>query len=511
MTTRHRAADRNSFDYIIVGAGSSGCVIANRLTGDADTTVLLLEAGGPDSKPGIHAPNAWLSLLGTDVDWNYVTEADPRLNGRENVWPRGKVLGGSSSINAMVYIRGHRLDYERWRQLGNEGWSYSEILPYFLKSEDNQRGASEFHGSGGPLSVTDNPSPTAPGLAFLEAAVELGYKGQRDWDFNGGHQEDGAGLYQSTIKDGRRHSAAAAFLTTILDRGNLEVRTWSHVTHLLWSANRVEGIGYVHQGQTHQARAEREVIISAGAVESPKLLMLSGIGPADHLRSHGIPVVADLPGVGENLQDHPAVAVEYRSTVELSRAYAGSESGLFVRTRARSTTESPDLQFHFGRSLISEDHSFVFLPTLAQPQSTGSIELRSSKPLDAPAIRPNYLHREADVDVFVEGIELSRSLAAASAFDGMRGDEVLPGPDVKTDQQVRSYIRDTVSTLFHPSCTCRMGSDDGAVVDPQLNVYGVEGLRIADASVMPAVVNGNLNASCIMIGERVADLINASR
>ena len=359
--------------------------------------------------------------------------------------------------------------------------------------------------------MTDNPSPTAAGLAFLEAAVELGYEGRRDWDFNGAKQEDAAGLYQSTIKDGRRHSVAAAFLTPILNRQHLTVRPWSQVTGLLWSGSRVDGVEYVHEGQIRQARVEGEVILSAGAIESPKLLMLAGVGPAEHLRAHGIQAVADLPGVGQNLQDHPAVAVAYRSTRELPRLYAGSESGLFVRTRGRSAAGSPDLQFHFGASVIPEDPSLLFLPTLAQPQSRGHIELRSSDPLQAPVIRPNYLQSEADVDVLVEGIELSRALTATHAFDRLRGDEVLPGPEVKTDQHIRSYIRDTVTTLFHPSCTCAMGSDDMAVVDPQLRVRGIERLRVVDASVMPVLVNANLNATCIMIGERAADLVKEAR
>jgi choline dehydrogenase len=503
------------YDYIVIGAGSAGCVLANRLTEDGKTTVLLLEAGNPPSLPEHQVPLAWVKLWGTEADWAYFTEEEPYLNNRKIYCPRGKVLGGTSAINAMIYIRGSRYDYDHWQELGNPGWSYQDVLPYFKKSENQQHGASQFHGADGLLSVTD---PLAPGITshrFVDAAVALGYG--HNPDFNGA-QQHGAGLYQLTVKDGQRHSTATAFLLPILDRPNLTVTTGALVTRLLFEGTRTTGVEYIHQGTIHQSFVQQEVILSAGAIDSPKLLMLSGIGNAEHLQALDIPVVVDLPGVGQNLQDHLHVAVAYQATQDLQPDFTSNiaEAGLFLHTEGRLDV-APDLQFFSGPILWThpaytrEGPGFSATACITHPQSRGSLTLRSASPQDIPIIRMNYLQNESDSQKLLAGIKIIRQILQSSAFDEFRGEEVAPGADNHNDEALLAYIRETCDSVYHPVGTCKMGTDPDSVVDPELRVHGVEGLRVVDASIMPTLTTGNTNAPTIMIGEKAADLIKAAK
>ncbi len=504
-----------NYDYIVIGAGSAGCVVANRLTEDSKTTVLLLEAGNPDTKPEIQIPVECIHLLGTEVDWAYFSEPEPYLNNRKIFCPRGKVLGGSSSINFLMYIRGNPHDYNQWQELGNPGWSYQDLLPYFKKSEHSSRGACEYHGVDGELSVTDIISPAVVSQRFVDAAVALGYDDNPD--FNGPHQE-GAGLYQYTVKDGKRHSTAAAFLLPILQRPNLTTTTGALVTRLLFEGTRIVGVEYILEGTLHQVRVNQEVILSAGAFDSPKLLMLSGIGDAEYLQSLGISVVVDLPGVGQNLQDHIVVPVPYEAIQDVHPAITSNaiaEAGLFAHSEGNQEV-TPDLQLIFGPILWplpgypNSGVGFTGLMILTHPENIGSVKLRSPDRQDAPVIRLNYLQSRSDVQKLIEGIKLIRKLFETSAFDEFRGREVAPGADVTSDEALEAYIRENCSTVFHPVGTCKMGTDPMAVVDSELRVHGVEGLRIVDASIMPTITTGNTNAPTIAIGEKAADLIKAA-
>lgn len=505
-----------SFDYIVIGAGTSGCVVAHRLSEDASSRVLLLEGGGPDTKPEIHDPASLYKLWGSEVDYLYSTEEEPGINHRRMVCNRGKVLGGSSAIHAMIHIRGNPRDFDHWNYLGNEGWSYEEVLPYFNKSEDYVGGASRYHGAGGPLSVINLPDPTPVAHAFVAAALELGFKGGPDWDFNGAEHE-GAGFYQFTItRDGQRASSAVAFLNPIKQRPNLTIATFAQATRLLVENGRVSGVEYRQDGQIKQARANREVIVSAGAYDSPKLLMLSGIGPAAHLQAHGIPVIADRPGVGGNLLDHLRMPVIFKNTQVQPIPMVLAEAGLLVHTRPHTAAAAPDLQINFNAAvpaLVPPDYpgdprlTYNFITILAQPQSQGAVTLRSADPGDPPVIRHHYLECETDVEVMVHSIKLARRMVRTRAMTPFYAGEVMPGEPIQRDEDLREYVRNNVFTIWHPVGTCKMGRDRLAVVDPQLRVYGVRGLRVADASIMPTIPSSNPNAACFMIGEKAADLI----
>ncbi len=505
----------NDYDYIIIGAGSAGCVVANRLSEVPGITVLLLEAGNPDTKPEIQIPAKCISLLGSEVDWGYFSEPEPYLGDRKMFCSRGKVLGGSSSINFMMYVRGNPHNYDHWQSLGNPGWGYQDVLPYFKKSEHQQRGASEFHGVNGELSVTDIKSPAAVSQCFIDACVSMGY--DYNPDFNGTQQE-GAGPYQLTAKDGKRHSAAAAFLLPVLDRPNLTVSTGALVTRLLFEGTRAVGVEYLHEGTLHQVKATQEVILSAGAFDSPKLLMLSGIGDAKYLQSIGISVVADLPGVGQNLQDHILVFLVQQSIQDAHPDITsnGIEAGLFLHSQS-NLEAAPDLQFFFGPiqflppSYAPADSGFTGAVALDRLQNLGTVTLRSTDPKDAPMLQMNYLQHQEDVQKLIEGVKRIRQLFQTPAFDEFRGEEIAPGVQVQSDADLEAYIRETCSTVWHPVGTCKMGVDPMAVVDPELRVHGVEGLRVVDASIMPTITTGNTNAPTIMIGEKAADLIKAER
>ena len=525
--------ERSGHDYIVVGAGSAGCVLAGRLSEDPRARVLLLEAGSSDSAKEVRIPAAFSRLFKSTRDWNYSTEEEPYLNGRRLYWPRGKMLGGSSSMNAMIYIRGNPADYDCWKQLGNEGWGWTDVLPYFKKSENQERGASEFHGTGGPMSVSDLRYVNELTRAFLGGAEELGIPANAD--FNGVTQ-DGAGLNQVTQKNGARHSAADAYLEPALRRTNLTVLTGAHASRVLIENHHAVGIEYARNGALHQARAEREVILAGGAVNSPQLLLLSGIGPANELSRRGLQAIHDLPGVGKNLQDHPMVSVGYLCRKPVSLAGAESipnivrwlifrrgplssnvaEAGIFLRTQ--EGLHAPDLQILFGPAYYMnhgfdrrKEHCFGFAPILIAPESTGNIELRSANPLDAPAIRANYFSGDRDMRVMIEGVRRCREIAHTKAFEAYRGEELHPGVEATTDEQIAAFIRSTAQTLYHPAGTCKMGRDAMAVVDPRLRVHGIDGLRVVDASVMPRIIAGNTNAPTMMIAEKAADMIRKGK
>jgi|HubBroStandDraft_1064217.scaffolds.fasta_scaffold00011_57 choline dehydrogenase len=522
------------YDYIIIGAGSAGCVLANRLSADPAIKVLLLEAGGRDSNPFIHMPAGYVALMQSGaVDWGYHTEPQKNLGDRKLFWPRGKVLGGSSSVNAMVYIRGCHSDYDTWRQLGNSGWSYADCLPYFRRAETYEVRPDPFHGSDGPLHVT-RPSIRNPlSRAWVEAGQQAGYPFNDD--FNGTTQE-GFGPLDATISKARRFSAATAYLKPALGRPNLTLATKAQTARILFEGSRAVGVEYVQDNQTKQARAEREVISSGGAINSPQLLLLSGIGDGEALRRHGLETVVELKGVGQNLQDHlhsmvkwdctqpitlynnikPFGAIKALAQYYLFKTGPSTTPGLEALAFVKSGPEAadPDLQYHFvmalyndhGREIVQR-HGFMAYFNLSRPESRGSITLRSADPLEHPVIDPNYLSAENDIRVLRAGLKISRDVVGQSPFDPYRGAEYAPGPDIRTDAEIDAYIRLNSETLYHPVGTCKMGQDDQSVVDDQLRVHGVDGLRVVDASIMPRLVSGNTNAPTIMIAEKAADLI----
>ncbi len=521
-----------NFDYVIVGAGSAGCVLASRLTAGGQRSVLLLEAGGEDKKGAIQIPAAFSKMYKTEVDWNYTTEPEPEMDRRAMYWPRGKVLGGSSSINAMIYMRGHALDYDHWAALGNPGWSWAEVLPYFKKSENQARGASDYHGVGGPWNIADLRDPNPLSLAFLRAAQECGYA--LNPDFNGPYQE-GFGLHQVTQIGGRRQSLAAAYLKPARSRPNLKVEVNALATRILFDGRRAAGVRYLQNGQEKEARAAREVILSGGTINSPQLLLLSGIGPAGHLAEMGLPVVCDLPGVGQNLQDHLIAGAVYACSQPVSLAQAEklgqvlkfllqgkgmltsnvAEAGGFIKTSP--DLPAPDIQFHFAPAYFL-DHGFTRFEgdgfsvgaILLRPHSRGCLRLKSADPQAAPAILANYLAEPGDLDTLFQGVQAARQIAHADALAPYRKAEIIPDDSMRTDEAVRQAIRHYAGTLYHPVGTCKMGSDPLAVVDAQLRVRGVEGLRVIDASIMPTIPGGNTNAPTVMIAEKGADLILAA-
>jgi choline dehydrogenase len=517
----------DSVDYVVVGAGTAGCVLASRLSVDPHVRVALLELGGMDSNPAIYdrSIDAMYSLWEPQgaENWGYTTVPQPGLNGRVIDIARGKVLGGCSAVNAMIHVRGNRRDFDAWARLGNQGWSYDEVLPYFKKSETYHGPKSPYHGYDGPLSVIDSRDPSSPVVhAFVEAAAALGATEKYN-DFNGATQEGGAGFYQTTrTPDGIRVTAASAFVTPVLGRENLRLLTQVRATRLVIERGRAVGVEYTGPDGQQTIRAEREVAVCCGAFETPKLLMLSGLGPARQLVAHDIPVIQDLSGVGENLHDHLLLGIGYQSLRDLPAPELAADAGLFLWTQTGNEQKSPDLQYFFGPvlqpslqafapDLMTSNRAFTFTPILNQPVSRGTVTLASSDPSALARIDPHYLTRGEDIAVLEFGIRYARELVHTSAFDDLRGQEIAPGEAATSPSELRDYIREFASTVWHPVGTCKMGGDSQAVVDDQLRVHGVEGLRIVDASVMPSLVNGNPNAAVMMIAERAAELIRGSQ
>jgi choline dehydrogenase len=524
-----------TFDYIIVGAGSAGCVLANRLSANPLNQVLLLEAGGNGRKFEIQVPAGYAKLHHSEVNWNFYTEPQPHVRNRRIYQPRGKALGGSSAVNCMAYVRGNREDYNDWERLGNPGWGYDDLLPYFRKSEHNEQFQNRFHGQNGPLNVTHNRYVTPLARAFVAACGERGIPANED--FNGATQ-DGAGLFQFTIKNARRHSTAGAFLKPILHRRNLRVLTHAHTQRVVLDGTRVTGVEIARKpgGPVEFIAAKKDVILSAGSFQSPQLLLLSGIGPEAHLRELKLPVRHELPGVGENLQDHlfaninvlcnqritynnaetPYNILKYLLFRQGPFAASPLEACAFVRTLPG--LDRPDLQFHFAPvmgydlhdySSLPKTEGFTILPTLLKPKSRGWVRLRSADPFEAPTIQPNYFSDPDDLQTLVRGFKLARDIVLSDAFAPYRSENRLNYPvEATTDEQIIDHILDTCECVYHPVGTCKMGVDAMAVVDPDgLRVRGLEGLRVADASIMPTVISGNTNAPVIAIAEKAAAMV----
>jgi len=527
------------YDYIIIGGGSAGCVLAARLSEDPQVQVALLEAGPPDDSVLIHCP-AGLALLAKSgqANWGLQTVPQPGLNGRRGYQPRGKVLGGSSSVNAMIYTRGHPRDYDDWAAQGNPGWAWSDVLPYFKRAEHNERGADAFHGSGGPLNVMDLRSPNRHSPDFVQAGIQAGYA--HNTDFNGPQQE-GVGLYQVTHKNGERYSAAKAYLTPSRARANLHVLTGAHATRILLEGRRAVGVEFLQDGGKRELRARREVLLSAGALLSPQLLMLSGIGAADELRAHGITPQHELPGVGRNLQDHVDVVLVYdapqltdlfglsfrgalnvvRGIFEWRRRRSGmlttnfAEAGGFIRSQAGEPI--PDLQLHFvigklvnhGRTTTT-GHGYSCHVCLLRPKSRGSVRLGQADPLAAPLIDPAFLAERDDMDRLIRGFKLMRRLLSQPALARFGARELPASAAAQDDAQIEAFIRNHADTIYHPVGSCRMGPGEMDVVDAQLRVHGLQGLRVVDASVMPSLVGGNTNAPVIMMAEKAAEMIRTT-
>lgn len=523
------------FDYIIIGAGSAGCVLANRLSEDPATRVLVLEYGGSDRSIFIQMPTALsIPMNGTKYNWKYMTLPEPGLDGRQVHCPRGKVLGGSSSINGLVYMRGHAQDFDEWEALGAKGWGYAGCLPYFQRAESWRGGGDSYRGSGGPLATNAGNEMKNPLYrAFVEAGREAGYITTDDPN---GFMQEGFGPMHMTVKDGVRWSTANAYLKPAMSRPNLTVITHAMTRRILLEGKRAVGVEYEHQGQRHVAKARREVLVSAGPIAAPHLLQRSGIGPGAVLQKAGVPVLHDLPGVGENLQDHSEVYIQYacKEPITLngkmglfSRFLIGAEWVLFKRglsvtnhfesggfIRSDAALAAPDIQFHFLPAAMRYDgkkpldgHGFMVLTGPNKPKSRGHVRLRSADPFEQPDILFNYLDREEDREGFRRCLRLTREIVGQPAFDRFRGEEIAPGKDVRRDDEIDAWVRETMESTYHPCGSCRMGEDAMAVVDSELKVRGLEGLRVIDSSVFPSEPNANLNAPTIMLAERAADMV----
>ncbi len=526
------------YDYIVVGAGSAGCVLANRLSADPANKVLLLEAGAKDWNPWIHVPVGYFKTMHNPAtDWCYMTESDKGIDGRKLQWPRGKVLGGSSSLNGLLYVRGQKEDYDRWEALGNKGWSFKDVLPYFKKSEDQERGADEYHGVGGLLKVSDLRLRRPIADMFIKAAEQIGIPFNKD--YNGADQE-GVGYFQQTAHKGFRWSTAKGFLRPARSRSNLTVITHAHTSKILFDETlekpRAIGIEFLCKGSLQTVKANKEIILSAGAIGSPQILQLSGVASKDLLGKLNIRVIKELPGVGQNLQDHLQIRLVFKTKqntlndelnsyfkqfkvglqyfLKRTGALTLAASQIVIFTKTKAELERPDIQFHFQP--LSADkpgdgvHPFsAFTTSVCQlrPHSSGHLEIKSTDPLQHPAIHPNYLSDERDLEVAVESIKVARRIAEAPALAAEILDEYVPGREYQTDEELLLAARKFSQTIYHPTSTCKMGNDDMAVVDDRLRVHGINGLRVADASIMPEITSGNTNAPAIMIGEKASDMI----
>jgi choline dehydrogenase len=526
------------YDYVIVGGGSAGCVLANRLSADGRHTVCLLEAGPADSSPFIHIPGGILQAIRSKaLNWHFWTEPQAHLDNRPRYWPRGKTLGGCSAINAMCYIRGNAWDYDQWAKLGNPGWSYRDVLPYFRKAENHELGENDFHGVGGPLNVAAQRDPNPLSQAFIEACAQAGFAPTDD--FNAAQQE-GAGLYRVMQKGGERCSNARGYLGEAAGRKNLKIHTGVHATRVLLDGKRAVGVRVFESGRYVDVLAQREVILAAGAIGSPQLLLLSGIGPREEIQRHGIALVHELPGVGRNLQDHLDVILTTRNKSRLSISFHPrslwraireffryllfkrgdltsntAEAGAF--TKSSPAEPIPDLQYHFviaantrhaqDLGVLFRGYAYSLHACVLRPKSRGTVTLRSADALAPPVIQPNYCSDPADFDKLVLAFKQARAILAQPALDPHRLEELEPGPQVQSDEDIRAWIRANAETIYHPVGTCKMGMDEMAVVDPQLNVRGLRSLRVVDASIMPTLIGGNTNAPTTMIAEKAASMM----